>query len=57
MNFQVGFVEAGISDLTLSPDEELLTLITAVGNVVLMTRDYDVLKEFPIHTDEFGELQ
>ncbi|KAJ1973161.1 putative elongator complex protein 1 [Dimargaris xerosporica] len=51
----VGCVDNGILAAEWSPDEELLVLITGNDNLILMTKDFDVLYEFRIHAATQGE--
>ncbi|KAI3622987.1 ELP1 [Malassezia furfur] len=56
----VGSVEQGVLAAQWSPDEDVLVLVTAPGptapaQLLLMTRDFDILHEAPLATDEFGE--
>ena len=46
---EVGAVEAGLEHLSLSPDSEVITLVTGDLNLILMTRDYTPLSETTIH--------
>ncbi len=46
---EVGAVSAGLVAFDLSPDSELITLVTAELNLILMTRDYTPLSETQIH--------
>ncbi|XP_031233305.1 elongator complex protein 1 [Mastomys coucha] len=51
----VGSVASGISVMSWSPDQELLLLATAQQTLIMMTRDFEVIKEQQIHQDDFGE--
>ncbi|KAK4705712.1 elongator complex protein 1, partial [Phenoliferia sp. Uapishka_3] len=51
----VGAVDAGIKAAVWSPDEELLALVTGDDKLVVMTKDYEVLSEGPLHSTDFGE--
>ncbi|KAL1924120.1 uncharacterized protein VTP21DRAFT_7155 [Calcarisporiella thermophila] len=51
----MGAVENGILAMEWSPDEELVVLITGNGNLLEMTKEFDTITEFPIHTNETGE--
>ncbi len=64
----VGTIEQGIAAAAWSPDDELLVIVTCetsetastsgareVEKVLLMTRDFEVLSEVRLRTDEFGE--
>ena len=46
---EVGSVESGLESLVLSPDSELVTLVTGDLKLILMTRDYTPLSETAIH--------
>lgn len=41
----VGSVEGGIKSINCSPDGALLTVITGIGQLLLMTHDWEVLYE------------
>jgi hypothetical protein len=45
---EVGCVPSGLLALCLSPDSELVTLVTADHQLIIMTRDYVPLSETPI---------
>ena len=51
----MGSVSDGIQCMAWSPDQDVLVLITGVGNLLLMTRDFDPLTEVPLYPQEFGE--
>lgn len=64
----VGSIEQGISAACWSSDDELLVIVTSETassisvsgsregeKVLVMTRDFEVLSERPLQTDEFGE--
>ena len=51
---EVGCVPAGLLALCLSPDSELVTLVTADLRLVIMTRDYTPLSETPIQQGKRG---
>ncbi|XP_066919539.1 putative elongator complex protein 1 isoform X2 [Clytia hemisphaerica] len=53
----VGSVEAGFTNASWSSDQELLVLTTKQNTLIVMTRDFDPINEFPIHSDDFGEAQ
>ncbi|KJE96404.1 hypothetical protein CAOG_09002 [Capsaspora owczarzaki ATCC 30864] len=53
----VGAVDDGLLGACWSPDHELLVLTTGASKVILMTREYDVVAESPILTDDFGEAK
>ncbi|KAI5778207.1 IKI3 family-domain-containing protein [Geopyxis carbonaria] len=41
----VGSVDAGISSASWSPDGDVLAIVTAAHSLLLMTRDFDLIKE------------
>ncbi|CAG8447568.1 10999_t:CDS:10 [Ambispora leptoticha] len=51
----VGTVEPGIKCMEWSPDEELGVIINGNDNVLLMTKDFEVLTEFPVNVENAGE--
>ena len=51
----VGSVSDGLLFMAWSPDQELVVLVTATSNLLLMTREFDPLTETPLHPQEFGE--
>ncbi|CDS00057.1 hypothetical protein [Sporisorium scitamineum] len=66
----VGTIEQGIAAACWSPDDELLVIVTCETSenssstgrregekVLLMTRDFEVLSELSLRTDEFGEAE
>ncbi|KAI9189144.1 putative elongator complex protein 1 [Blastocladiella emersonii ATCC 22665] len=50
----IGSITGGVAACAWSPDEELVVIVTGLGNVMVMTRDFDLLVETPIETDEHG---
>ncbi|KAJ1656740.1 putative elongator complex protein 1 [Dispira simplex] len=50
----VGTVDDGILSTAWSPDEEVLVVVTGRYNLILMTKEFDVLAEFPIHGESQG---
>ncbi len=52
---EVGFVESGLEEMSLSPDLELLVLVTCAGAVLIMNREFDPICECGLHQDSFGE--
>lgn len=44
----LGSIEGGISSISWSPDEDALVIITKNGLLLLLNRDFNVLKEFNI---------
>ena len=53
----VGSVCDGISGSSWSPDEELLSLVTATNNLVVMTSQFDIITETSLNEDDFGAQQ
>ncbi|KAG8926105.1 hypothetical protein FRC00_003257, partial [Tulasnella sp. 408] len=53
----VGSVESGIECAEWSPDHDVLALVAGDGNILLMTKDYDIIYEAPLRTTEKGEDQ
>ena len=51
----VGSVIDGIDVMGWSPDQDLVVMVTGVRNIIIMTREFDVLLEFSIFNSEFGE--
>ncbi|KAH7106712.1 IKI3-domain-containing protein [Auriculariales sp. MPI-PUGE-AT-0066] len=51
----VGDIDGGVDAAAWSPDETHLVIITARKNLLLMTPDFDVLKDVQIQTVDFGE--
>lgn len=51
----VGVVDSGITAAQWSPDEQLVIISTNQQTLIEMTMDFQVLTEFPIHVDYFGE--
>ncbi|KAI8895467.1 IKI3 family-domain-containing protein [Globomyces pollinis-pini] len=51
----VGVVDAGILAMEWSPDTELLIIVTEMGTLIEMTRDFQIVTEFPIDVAELGE--
>ncbi|WFD35942.1 Putative elongator complex protein 1 [Malassezia cuniculi] len=55
----VGSVERGICAASWSPDEDVLALVAAAEDdvpetLIMMSRDFDILSEAPVATDDFG---
>jgi len=51
----VGSVESNIKCMEWSPDEEIIILVTGMNTILEMTKDFDVITEYPINVDEAGE--
>ena len=49
----VGGVDVGIAAAAWAPDQELLAVVNCAGSLLVLTREFDVLTEAPIETDEF----
>eukprot|EP00038_Savillea_parva_P028780 m.66950 g.66950 ORF g.66950 m.66950 type:complete len:1467 (-) comp8400_c0_seq1:13-4413(-) len=50
----VGCIDVGIAAMGWSPDQELVVVINCAGALLVLTREFDVLTEAPLETDEFG---
>ena len=50
----VGDVAGGIAACRSSPDSEALVVITKTGNILIMTRMWDVTNETPLDQTDFG---
>uniref|UniRef100_A0A3B4C934 Elongator complex protein 1 n=1 Tax=Pygocentrus nattereri TaxID=42514 RepID=A0A3B4C934_PYGNA len=51
----VGTVDSGLTAMSWSPDQELVTFCTGQETIILMTKDFEPITEVAIHQDEFGE--
>ncbi|KAI4885036.1 hypothetical protein NFI96_017717 [Prochilodus magdalenae] len=51
----VGTVDSGLTAMSWSPDQELVTFCTGQETIILMTKDFEPITEVGIHQDEFGE--
>ncbi|KAI9145319.1 IKI3 family-domain-containing protein [Paraphysoderma sedebokerense] len=51
----LGTIDSGILAMAWSPDYELVVFVSAEGKLIEMTKDFDVLAEYPVHTNEIGE--
>ncbi|KAI9598831.1 IKI3 family-domain-containing protein [Syncephalis fuscata] len=51
----VGHFESGIKSMAWSPDEELLIIVTGADELLLMTSEFTVITENPLHTTDEGE--
>ncbi|CAB1325495.1 unnamed protein product [Coregonus sp. 'balchen'] len=51
----VGSVDSGLSAMSWSPDQELVTLTTGQDTIIMMTKDFEPITEVGIHQDDFGE--
>ena len=51
---EVGHVECGLERLSISPDLEIITLVTKELVVITMTRDYSPVKETSLVEGQFG---
>ena len=48
-------MDAGISAIAWSPDQEAVVVATALGSLLCLTKDFDVLTESSLATEGFGE--
>ncbi|CAK8564541.1 unnamed protein product [Lathyrus sativus] len=48
----VGNLDGGVNCISLSPDGELLAIITGFGQILVMTHDWDLLYETPLVVDD-----
>lgn len=51
----VGSVDSGLRCMEWSPDQELVVFMTGEETLIIMTKDFDAICEFPFHSEEFGE--
>uniref|UniRef100_A0A8C7HHX8 Elongator complex protein 1 n=1 Tax=Oncorhynchus kisutch TaxID=8019 RepID=A0A8C7HHX8_ONCKI len=51
----VGSVDSGLSAMSWSPDQELVTLTTGQDTIIMMTKNFEPITEVGIHQDDFGE--
>ncbi|XP_078368242.1 elongator complex protein 1-like isoform X2 [Oculina patagonica] len=51
----VGSVDSGLRSMEWSPDQELVVFMTGEETLIMMTKDFDPISEFPCHSEEFGE--
>lgn len=51
----VGSVDSGLRCMAWSPDQELVVFMTGEETLIMMTKDFDPISEFPFHSEEFGE--
>uniref|UniRef100_A0A673WPJ1 Elongator complex protein 1 n=1 Tax=Salmo trutta TaxID=8032 RepID=A0A673WPJ1_SALTR len=51
----VGSVNSGLSAMSWSPDQELVTLTTGQDTIIMMTKNFEPIIEVGIHQDDFGE--
>ncbi|GBB99437.1 hypothetical protein RclHR1_03520017 [Rhizophagus clarus] len=51
----VGSIESKIQCMEWSPDDELIIFVTGNDTILIMTKDFDVITEFPINVEETGE--
>lgn len=51
----VGSVDSGLTGMTWSPDQELVTLTTGQESIIVMTKDFEPITEVEINQDDFGE--
>ncbi|KDQ06369.1 hypothetical protein BOTBODRAFT_622525 [Botryobasidium botryosum FD-172 SS1] len=53
----VGTIESGIKAASWAPDDSKVAVVTGNDDLLLMSADFTVLSEAPIHIYEFGEDQ
>jgi elongator complex protein 1 len=53
----MGCVDGGIEAASWSPDQEFVAVVSTVGMMMLMTRDFDPLSEVPVNNSDFGEAK
>ncbi|WVQ81518.1 hypothetical protein IAT38_003642 [Cryptococcus sp. DSM 104549] len=51
----VGSVDSGIKAAAWAPDDEQIIMVTGEDNLVCMTRNFDVIHEEPLRSEDFGE--
>ncbi|XP_047162968.1 elongator complex protein 1 isoform X1 [Vigna umbellata] len=51
----VGQLDGGVNAVSLSPDGELIAVTTGFAQLLVMTHDWDVLYEAPLHNDVPGD--
>ncbi|XP_031424858.1 elongator complex protein 1 isoform X2 [Clupea harengus] len=51
----VGSVDSGLTGMSWSPDQELVTLTTGQQTIIMMTKDFEPITEVQIHQEDFGE--
>ncbi|CAB4380600.1 unnamed protein product [Rhizophagus irregularis] len=51
----VGSIESKIQCMEWSPDDELVIFVTGNNTILVMTKDFYVITEFPINVEETGE--
>ncbi|CAG8446071.1 15447_t:CDS:10 [Acaulospora morrowiae] len=51
----MGSVDSHIKCMEWSPDEEVVVFVTGNDTILEMTKDFDVITEFPINVEELGE--
>ncbi|CAG8433717.1 10419_t:CDS:10 [Diversispora eburnea] len=51
----VGSIDSLIKCMEWSPDEELVIFVTGNDTILEMTKDFDVITEFPINVEDLGE--
>uniref|UniRef100_A0A8C7IRK2 Elongator complex protein 1 n=1 Tax=Oncorhynchus kisutch TaxID=8019 RepID=A0A8C7IRK2_ONCKI len=51
----VGSVNSGLTAMSWSPDQELVTLTTGQDTIIMMTKNFEPIIEVGIHQDDFGE--
>lgn len=53
----VGEIEVGVVSMGWSPEQDLVVIVTAESNLILMTKDFDPLVEKALHQEDFGQGQ
>ncbi|XP_064414336.1 elongator complex protein 1 isoform X2 [Latimeria chalumnae] len=51
----VGSVDSGLTGMSWSPDQELVLLATGQGTIIMMTKEFEPIKEVKINQEDFGE--
>ncbi|XP_043916910.1 elongator complex protein 1 [Protopterus annectens] len=51
----VGSVNSGLTNMSWSPDQDIVVLTTGQETIIMMTRDFDPVTEVKIHQEDFGE--
>ncbi|RUP46126.1 hypothetical protein BC936DRAFT_147332 [Jimgerdemannia flammicorona] len=51
----VGSVDVGIRAMSWSPDEEIVVMVTGSETILEMTKEFNVIIEFPINVENTGE--
>ena len=51
----VGEIEVGVACMGWSPEQDVVVIVTAESNLILMTKDFDPLLEKSLHQEDFGQ--